>query len=125
MLMMNQQMAAEADRSLLRYADSGFVMMDDNVWVKGPIAADTVWHENDYIALEARFYDLKGNLLATHQSQTTVGKVDEIPAIVDLLPFVHARTPLTAVAPWYMAFGSAGNNEVKPYENIRIDINIQ
>lgn len=135
MLTMNQQMAQEADLQLLHYVDEQYALMEDNVWVKGLAGemshGDSIRYqslilkENDYISLSAEIYDLKGQHLSSHQSDAKVGRVDEIVAIVDRISQMKRGDSISMIAPWYVAFGSAGDKDVPPYENVRIELKIK
>lgn len=123
-MMLNQRMAEEADKQLTHYADSGYVLMDNNVWVRGLQAVDDTLRGSDFVQIDARIYSLKDSLLTTHQSHSIVDKVDDIQAIVQMIPHLHKTDSVSMIAPWYMAFGSAGNGDVLPYENVRIELKI-
>lgn len=123
-MMLNQRMAEEADKQLTHYADSGYVLMENNVWARGLQAVEDTLRGKDFVQIEARIYNLQDSLLTTHQSHSTVDKVDDIQAIVQILPHLHKSDSVSLIAPWYMAFGSAGNGDILPYENVRIELKI-
>lgn len=125
-LVLNQNMAEQADLHLSHYADSGFVQLDNNAWVKGELTTDSaqMLQEDEYVSLEATFCTLKGQLLFSHQAEVQVGKADEIQAVQDILPWLKKDRTVTMLVPWYLAFGSAGNDYVPPYENIRVELKI-
>jgi len=124
LITLNQQMAEQADVRLANIVGEDYVRMDENYWVRGLYERtdEATLHEEEYIDLNAEFYTLTGELLTTHQASVPVGKVDEIQAIVQLLPQMQRGQCVTILSPWYMAFGSTGNAEVPPYENIRVEL---
>jgi len=125
LLTMNQKMANEADLQLMNMAPADYVLMEENYWVRG-LGNDTVGLlADEYVSLEAQFYSLDSTLLTTHQAETQVGKVDEIQAIVYVLAKMQRGMHVSMLVPWYMAFGSAGNQDVRPYENIRVELTIK
>ncbi|MCQ2348201.1 MAG: FKBP-type peptidyl-prolyl cis-trans isomerase [Paludibacteraceae bacterium] len=121
---MNQRMAEEADRQLIRYAE-GYVLLEENVWVKGLDEATQPLTENELVSLHARFYSLDSVLLEDHQHEVTVGRIEDIQGIVSVVNKMERGDSVSLLVPWYEAFGSAGNGQVPPYENLRVELTIQ
>lgn len=128
LLTMNQQMAEQADKQLTRVATSEFVLMDENYWVKGLYPQDDnlpTLDENEYVQFEAELFTLEGRLLGAHQASVKLGQVDEMQAVVQVLPLMQHNMQVTLLVPWYMAYGSAGSAEVPPYENLRVELSVR
>ncbi|MBQ0076901.1 MAG: hypothetical protein KBS69_07195, partial [Bacteroidales bacterium] len=66
----NQKMADEADLLLTRYAKQGYVMTEDNYWIRGLHSQDSTWQEGEFISYEAALYTLEDSLIANHQGHT-------------------------------------------------------
>lgn len=121
---LNKHMAEQADAQLLKYSD-GYSLMEDNYWVKGLTSHTSDLQDNDAISLHARFYRLDGTLVADHEAETIRGKIDDIQAIVLVTPLLARGDSVSLLVPWYLAFGSTGQGNVPPYENIRVELTIQ
>lgn len=128
LLLMHQTMAEKADLLLAQTATEEYVLTETNYWVKGleTAPADQPYlKEGDYVDVEIHFYDLQQHLLAIHQANVRIGQVDEIQAVVDVLDSMKRGMSVTMLVPWYLAFGSAGNTEVPPYENVKVELNVK
>jgi len=128
LMLMHQTMAEKADSQLAQMATDEYVLMDENYWVKGlkGMAEDAPSiQEGEYVEVEIEIYDLKDNLLCVHQANVRMGQVDEIQAVVLVLPQMKRTMSVSMLVPWYLAFGSAGNTEVPPYENVRVELKVK
>jgi len=128
MLTLNQQLASQADLQLASVATKEFVLMDENYWVKGLCSVENqqiTLQEGEYVNFEAQFYSLTDSLITTHQASAKLGQLEEIQAIIQVLPLMQRGMHVTLLVPWYMAFGSVGNQDVPPYENLRVELSIQ
>jgi len=128
LLTMNQQMAQQADLQLAKMAGKGYVLMDENYWVKNLYPQSDLLptlREGEYIEFQAEFYSLNGHLLTTHQASAKLGQVDEAQAIALVLTHLQRGQSVSMLVPWYLAFGSAGNADVPPYENVRIELSVR
>jgi len=127
-LVMNQQMAAQADVQLAHQATEGFVLMNENYWVRGLYPQrdnEPTLQEGEFIAYQAEYYTMSDTLLTNHQVSAKMGQIEDIAAIVQVLPLMQHAMHVTMLVPWYLAFGSAGNENVPPYENIRVEMEVQ
>jgi len=124
LLLMHQIMAEKADDIVAKKATSEYVLMDENYWVKGLASADHLpgLQEGEYVDLVLSIYDLQDHLLSIHQANVRIGQVDEMQAVVDLLPKLHRSMQVTLLVPWYLGFGSTGNTQVPPYENLKVEL---
>jgi len=125
---MNQTMAESADLLLAKTATEEYVLMDENYWVKGLKGTQENTHglqEGEYVDLEIKCYDLKDNLLCIHQANVCIGQVEEMQAVVLVLPHVQHNMNITLLVPWYLAFGAAGNTQVPPYENLKVEVMVK
>jgi len=128
LIAMHQTMAEQADLQLARIADKDYVLMEENFWVKGLKDGNPeqpLLQEGDYVDLSVAFYDMHDRMLANHQANVLLGQVDEIQAVVQVLPYLKRNMHVSMLVPWYLAFGSAGNREIPPYENLKVEVNIQ
>lgn len=123
-LAFNQKMADEADLLLTRYAQQGYVMTEDNYWIRGVHNQDSTWQEGEFISYEATLFTLEDSLIANHQGHTTLDKVDDIQAIKMVLPSLYKNDSVSMIVPWYLAYGSLGSNQVLPYTNLRIELKV-
>ncbi len=120
----NQQMAEKADAQLIGYAD-GYTLTEDSYWVRGLKPTDTPLTDGETVKMHALFYRLDSTLLTDHTADATLGRIDEIPAIMSVIPQMNRGDSISLLVPWYLAFGSTGNGVVPPYENIRIELTIK
>jgi len=128
LLTLNQQKAAQADQQLAQIAPKGYVLMEDNYWVKGLYAQDEhipLLQEGEYVDMKADCYSLTGELLMSHQATVLLSQIDDIPVIGLVLPLMQRGQKVSLLVPWYLAFGSVGNGRVPAYENIRVELSVQ
>jgi len=128
LITMNQQMAQQADVQLAHIAPPDYVLIEDNFWVKGLYPQNEqvpILQQGDYIDLNVEFYSLTGELLFVHQITAKLGQVDEIQAVVRVLYLMQRGQHISLLVPWYLAFGSTGNQDVSAYQNIRVELSVQ
>jgi len=128
LITLHQTMAEKADLQLARIADEGYVLMDENYWVKGlggEVENGEELQEGEWVDVTVECSSLEGKLLTTHQSTVRMGQVDEIQAVVQVLGKMKHKMQVEMLVPWYLAYGSAGNGEVPPYENIHVKLSVK
>ncbi len=72
-----------------------------------------------------QLFTLAGELISDVVQQVNVGKKEVIPAIEYALKQMRRGEKALLLAPWYTAYGAIGNEEVKPYTNLKIEIEVE
>ena len=125
MVDLNRRMAEEADRSLTYLAQEGYVLTDENYWVRGINIDDRTPVTTGERRLRLQIRQMDGSLIEDKQTNVQIEKSGLLPAIDDLLPLTRPGDSVQIVAPWYMAYGAIGNGRVKPYTNVQIELLIE
>lgn len=123
MVLLNQRMAEEADQLLASIVKEGYVN-EDNIWVRGHLSSDTMLHAGQSILLHKQVCQLDGAVLEDVETNGYIGQIEDIPAVVAVLPFMERGDTLHIYAPWYQAYGSLGSPQVPPYTNVQIELTI-
>lgn len=124
LLELNRHLAEEADRQLVSYAKKGYILLDNGCWVKGLIPAESPLQTNETVHLWLRTYTLNDALIEDRHCTLTVGQSQEIEAVNAILTQMQHRSQISLIAPWYQAYGATGSEQIPPYTNIRIEIQI-
>lgn len=128
---MNQRMAKEADKTLLRYVETqeeSYALLDiSNAWIHFAEYGDdcTSPQEDELWRMHIRTKDLQGRLLLDEEREYRIGR-NELPICADIhCNEWHHGDHIIMLAPWYSAYGMHGNDYVPPYTNVIIDIKIK
>ena len=128
---LNQQMAITADAELLRMAqesEDNYALYDGGAWVcildKGDTLSPALQRDEECV-LHMTTYTLTGRMLIDTEQPWHVGRY-ELPLAVDrnLTEWNHG-SHVRILAPWYSAYGLKGTDDVPPYENVIIEIEIR
>lgn len=131
LLELNQQMAVTADAELLRMAqasDDRYALYDGGAWVcildKGDTTSPAVMRDEECV-VRLSTYTLGGQLLTDVEQPWRIGRY-ELPMAVDrnITNWNH-HSRVRILAPWYSAYGLKGTDDIPPYENVIIEIEIQ
>ncbi|MBO4249664.1 MAG: FKBP-type peptidyl-prolyl cis-trans isomerase [Paludibacteraceae bacterium] len=131
MLELNKQLAFAADQELTELAqqmDEPFALYEANTWMaildKGDIYGPFP-STNEYNLIHMRMYDLKGNLLLDSEGSYRICR-HELPACMDMnIRHLHKGAKARLLAPWYQAYGLKGTENIPPYTNLIIDIELK
>ena len=124
---LNRQLADAADRQLVELVQTQpetYALLEHNTWVHVFDQGDRI-PTGDERTIRMRIYTLDGRLLLDSEGSYRLGKY-ELPQgieanIGELLHGAKARMFI----PWYAAYGVSGTEDIPPYENIRIDIELR
>lgn len=132
LLELNQKMVVTADDLLLQYVQTmtdTYAMYETNAWIyfidrgdmdtPAPQSGDT-WN------IHLKVYSLEDQkLLIDCLRQYRIGK-NELPKAIDSnISEFRIGTKARMLAPWYSAYGMQGTQQVPPYENVIIEIEIK
>lgn len=131
MLELNKQLAFAADQELTELAqqmEEPFALYEANTWMaildKGDIYGPFP-STNEYNLIHMRMYDLKGNLLLDSEGSYRICR-HELPACMDMnIRHLHKGAKARLLAPWYQAYGLKGTENIPPYTNLIIDIELK
>ncbi|MBR1786919.1 MAG: hypothetical protein IJ756_07185 [Paludibacteraceae bacterium] len=129
---LSQQMANRADEEVARFIalhDSLRFTETDGFWLC-KLEDDTVSQptdsirKGDIVMVRALIFDFYGNLLFNNEQLLKAGTGEALRMIDQLLLKMCYGDHYRVVVPWYNAYGASGNNIVKPYQNIWIDLKV-
>lgn len=128
LLLLNQRMAESADTELASFVKKTqlpFVWHESNIWTYCKQAEQQsktdLFKTGDKVWVDWQSYSLDSVKIEDNSCEIEVGKAP-LQAIDMALSCMTEGQHLTAVAPWYLCYGSTGANRVGPYKNIRIEI---
>lgn len=131
LLELNRQMAIAADQQLAQLVqaqDEPYALCESNVWMtileRGDEEAGTPAPGEDW-RVAMRVYDLKGRLLVDTEGTYRIGK-RELPEGVEAnIGELHRGGKAQMYVPWYAAYGITGTEDIAPYENVIIEIELR
>jgi len=121
-LEVNRHLAEEADRQLTRFASAGYAQMESGYWAKGLRDTDSPLQEGETAQVHVRVLSLDSTLFEDTRLTVTIGKEQLPEAATDALRHMTRGGRVQLAVPWYLAFGSTGNNSVPPYTNVLIEL---
>lgn len=119
----NTRMVEEADRQICQYAE-GYTRRDIGAWTKGLPWNDRTLSEESRVRLNLRVYQLDSTLLEDITETVTVGQISRMEALADVVPEMNIGDTIEMLVPWYVGYGSTGNEHVAPYTNLRLKLSI-
>ena len=131
LLEFNRQMAESADELLMHTAqeqEERYALYNSNVWVTFLDNGDTdrpMPQREEECIVSMRIYTLEGKLLSDTKGTYKIGKFELPPAIDVNITEWHYGCRVRMYAPWYSAFGMKGTEEVPPYENVIIELELE
>ena len=126
MALINMRLAEEADRQCTEYvkrSGRAFVLEDSGCWLCwNKRAENSLLTNGDKVSLLVEITTLDSVQLDNTDLQLEVGKTDLLPCFNYLLPLLHQGDEVTAIVPYYLAYGKDGNGSVPPLTNCLITI---
>lgn len=131
MVEMNQQLAAAADRELMSYMRNHpgrWFEQEDGSWCEpDTIPLNYAYSPTRPIHLHLITRDLNDQLLSDVQGEYQLGKC-QLPQAVENYITIHypqSTIHFKALAPYYVAYGSQGTENIPPYTNVVIEVKVQ
>ena len=131
LLTLNQQLAETADETLYRLAqaqEESYALYENGTWVHLIDTGDAtrgVPAGGEECTVHMRIYSLEGRLYSDIEQTAHAGKY-ELPSAVDANIFEWSHgAKARLLAPWYAAYGIKGTDEIPPYENVIIEIELK
>ena len=131
LLALNQQLTQTADETVYRLAqaqEEPYALYENGTWVYLMDVGDAthgVPAEGEECTVHMRIYSLEGRLYSDIEQTAHAGKY-ELPGAVDANIFEwNHGTKARLIAPWYAAYGIKGTDEIPPYENVIIEIELK
>lgn len=131
MMEMTFRLAEAADEEILRAVraqEESYALYESHAWIHiedpGETSQPPLQPGKPY-SLRMRVYTLEGKLLVDEEGTYTLGK-NELPHAADRnLSEMYPGAKIRMYVPWYTAYGQSGTEQVPPYENVIIDIEIE
>lgn len=118
---LNSHMMEEADRQLLLYS-KGFALRESGCWTRGLKVNDAPFATDERVTLHLSIYSLDGTLLEDITETVKVGQIDRMEALSEIVPELTDGDSITLLVPWYLGYGTTGNEHVAPYTNLQIEL---
>lgn len=122
LISLNQRLSEEADAELTRHADNTYVLEDNGCWIKGLHDIDDGFTEGTRVTVNIVLHNMGDTLLLNLSETAVIGKYQPFPAMADLLQQMHPKDTVRMLIPWYMGFGTTGNQYIPPYTNLKATI---
>ena len=131
LLELNQQLTIAADKQLTQFAqtqDERYALYEAGTWMAvldwGDEASGVPQQEQDW-TICMKTYNLDGKLLLDSQGTYRIGK-QELPLGVEVnIGELHHGAKARMLLPWYAAYGLQGTENIPPYENVIIEIELK
>lgn len=127
MVELHQRLADAADIELNRYIQDHpgrWFEQKDGSWAIGIELIDAKHQTSGTIySLHLITRDLQGNLLSDVQGEYELGKC-QLPSSVENCLSAQCSGHFKVLAPWYVAYGSKGNDFIPGYQNVIIEVYI-
>ena len=131
LLKLNQQLANAADDQLAQIAHQqaeSYALYDANAWVhiidRGDEDSAAPQPGEEWM-IRMRVLDLNEHLLMDSEQTYLLGK-HKVPRAIDLnIGELHHGGKARMFVPWYSAFGLQGTEEIPPYTNVIIEIELR
>jgi len=128
---LNKQLAISADQQLLTFAqaqEESYALYDANTWItfldRGEEDGPSPARDEEWV-MRMRTRNLNGQLLMDSEAAYRIGR-QELPQAVEanMNEWRHG-THARLLAPWYAAYGLQGTEQIPPYENVIIELEIR
>ena len=125
---LNRQLAESADEQLYRWVQTQaetYALYEQGTWVAVLKAGEEEIVPGEECSLHMRIYSLDGHAYYDADQTAKAGKY-EFPAAIDAnITEWHHGASLKLAAPWYAAYGIKGTDDIPPYENVMIELDIR
>ena len=126
MTLVNMRMTEEADKQCTEYVKhtgQPYVLTECSCWILRNKRTDGVlFKKGDTVALTAEISTLDSLMIENSEIRLEIGKNDALPCFDYILPLLHEGENVTAVVPFYLAYGKDGKGNVPPLTNCLITI---
>lgn len=121
---LNRRIAEDTDIYLSYFAKEGYSLHPTGYWTKNLKAKTTSLKQGDIVTAQLDTYSIDNNLYYSSLGSVEIGGDQEIAAVGEVLQQMDRGDSVSVIVPWYLAYGSTGNETVAPYSNLRIEIKI-
>jgi hypothetical protein len=131
LLQLNKDLAESADKQLLQLVqtqDESYALYEGGAWItildRGDTDSPTPQRGEEWV-IHMQVYDLNGKRLKDSEGTYTIGK-QELPIAIEFsIREWHRGCRIRMFVPWYSAFGMQGTNDIPPYENVMIELELK
>lgn len=129
LIALNEQLSEQADRAILDWINrqqQEWTQLDCGAWIRKPINSTQPPQEGQEQTIHLQVYSMSGALIYDCQRTVLVGREEGIPtAVSEVLREGLIGQEAQLVCPWYAGYGPHGNDQISPYENILINVQIR
>lgn len=131
LLELNRQLAEAADCRILEYVqaqEEPYALYESNTWMAilnhGDENSTSPMQDEEW-GITMRVYSLNGELYNDYAGNCKIGR-NELPAGVEAnMNELHHGAKARMVIPWYAAYGVTGTENIPPYENIIVELELK
>ena len=131
LLSLNQHLAETADeqlRLIVQTQEEPYALYEANTWMTVIDRGDETGgspQDNEEWTVKMRIYDLNGQLLMDSERSYRIGKKELPQGVDENIGNLYRNGKARLFVPWYAAFGVTGTNDIAPYENVMIEIELR
>lgn len=130
LLEMNQRYVQAAGNELAFYVkdqDKPYVLDEMGYWyyiAKKGSTRPVTFMEQVQIRQQVYLLSDSTRLCKDEQLAITPGRKEVIDAVDMCMEYLHVGDSVSILAPWYLAYGQRGDEDILPYACVRIEVNI-
>ncbi len=137
MMMLNYHLAEAADADLVRYIKNAidtlsagqsqlpYTLSQWGFWYKTLQKTDRPRLTNGQtVNISMQIYTLSGTLVLDTEETVEIGKRQVLMAVEQMLPMMREKEQAEVLSPWYLGYGSTETENVPPYTNLQILIEV-
>ena len=123
-------LCAEADRDVVAYikqSEDTYAQLECGLWMRWQSRSGSgrMPEKDQTVNMHLAVRDLSNQLLMDSEQTLTVGH-EFLPAALDkALEMMEIGDSVVMVCPWYVAYGQQGNENVKPYQNVIMEVQLR
>ena len=131
LLQLNQQLAMAADEQIRQIAqaqEETYALEEHGAWIYRIEAGETNGvhpQPDEEWTIHLRTYSLSGQLYNDTERTVRIGHYELPLAIEGNIGEWYHGTHVRMLAPWYAAYGLQGTEQIPPYENVIMDIELR
>ena len=121
---LNKKLAEEADLFLSYYANEGYSQNETGYWTKNLKNKQSRLKKGEKVTAQIEIYSLDNRLYESRLCTIEAGQDQDIAAIGEVIACMDKGDSVSLIIPWYLAYGSTGNETIEPYSNLRIELTL-
>ena len=128
---LNRQLAQAADRQLVQLVQEQaepYALYEAGTWMtildRGDETSAAPAYDEQW-TVHMQIYDLSGRMLVDSEASYRIGRHELPEAVDENIGELRRGGKARLMAPWYAAYGLKGTENIPPYENVIIEIELK